>query len=417
MEIPKMTDSGPLHHEAEAEDLAVVHTALGRVGGAERQLVRFVSAARAAGFRIQLFYGGPEAHGLAKLGNLFVEARPSTPMRVLKSYLRLLAQLRHYQTVLIYHHLDPLLLAAVAGLHGEKCVVYLGEPLRPLWEEYVSGDRSLISSGAMATTVQQLWGGPATAVLSHEKLFSAARWLLRKVDRASVRKLRAVLTNSIFTARAVRKVYGVDTNPTVVYQGIPLESIPITPPLDRMVVLNVGAYLPMKEQSTLLRAWGRVLNEPIAARYELVLVGSGPLLDESKRLASSLKLTRVRFIPYASDEALRELYARSTVLVHCAVAEPFGMTPVEAAEYGVPSIVARSGGIVEFVSDGKTGWSYVPRDVEDLSRCLLAALRDPDHSASIGRNACERLRDHFSIEQNVFGIMKETGQVLHSGSN
>jgi glycosyltransferase involved in cell wall biosynthesis len=83
------------------------------------------------------------------------------------------------------------------------------------------------------------------------------------------------------------------------------------------------------------------------------------------------------------------------------------MTPVEAAEYGVASIVSNSGGLTEFVQDGRTGWLFEARNVPDLSTKLMNALDDPIRLAEVGKNARQRMCAYFSIDQNVKGLLAQ----------
>lgn len=386
---------------------AVLHTALGRVGGAERQLVRFVSAARSNGHMIDIFYGGPVVTGLSELGNLYQDSVPRNPVTVLRSYLKVLSQLRHYDVILVYHHVDPLLLLLTSSMHGEKCIAYIGEPLRPLWEEYVSGEASLVSPESMRSSVTQLWGKHARFVLEHQGILRALRWFLRRLDRLSFRRIGRHVANSQFIAQAVQEVYGLRISPPVVYQGIPYQ--PSQPPrkTSRALILNVGAFLPMKEQATLLKAWAKVQDLPVMQDHAIMMVGDGPLLGRCQDLAQTLHLKRVHFVQSATDEALLEFYERAAILVHCAIAEPFGMTPVEAAAHHVPSIVTDLGGAAEFVVNQESGWVFPPRDVDRLAALLIEALTNQEQREVFGQNAFRRLQTYFSIDQNVRGLLAQ----------
>jgi len=53
--------------------------------------------------------------------------------------------------------------------------------------------------------------------------------------------------------------------------------------------------------------------------------------------------------------------------------EPFGLVPVEAMASGVPTIVTRSGGLVEGVVDGKTGF-IIDKDEQTIPAQLAARI-------------------------------------------
>ena len=82
----------------------------------------------------------------------------------------------------------------------------------------------------------------------------------------------------------------------------------------------------------------------------LVVVGHGP---EEARLRATLP-DHVRLLGGLSDAQLRSVYAGAGVLV-AASHEDFGLAPLEAAAFGVPTVALRGGGFLETVVEGETG--------------------------------------------------------------
>lgn len=393
-------------------DWVVIHTALGRIGGAERQLLRFVQAARAQGERLDLYYAGPPFPELEALGNLYRGPSSGHLAGTIRAYWSTLRELRRYRSILIYHHVEPVLLGLITALYGDRCVVYLGEPLRPLWEEYVSGDRSLVSYPEMRSTVRQLYGHRASFLVNQPAVMGLLVRLLRLWDRMSIRRAGILLGNSVFTSRVLQSVYGLAEPPGVVYQGLPDTpetrfEAPTAP-----TVLAVGAFIPHKDQATLLRAWTLVEAKPDFPDARLVLVGNGPTRTSCEDLARHLGLKRVRFEPAISDHALASLYEQASVLVHPAIAEPFGMAPLEAARHRVPSIVADSGGITEFVRNGVNGRIFPPRDVEALAGLITTMLANHPERQRMGFEAYRKQRTLFTIERTALQLLASAGAHL-----
>lgn len=386
--------------------IAVLHTALGRIGGAERQLVRFVEGARANGAHLDVYYSGPSFAQLDALGNRFPALPPGAgPTATYRAYLGLLRELRTYDRIIIYHHVEPILLALVALLQGDRCIAYLGEPLRPLWEEEVSGDRTLVSYPEMEKTARQLYGPFIARLVHHPIAMGGIVRALRWLDRGSHGRLPLLLANSQWMARILQRVYRLRTLPEVVYQGVPPASVRRDRSPGEGVVLSVGAFIPLKDHATLLRAWQAVESRLRRRCPQLVLVGEGPTLAASRALAQSLGLDRVRFVPHASADELSAWYGRACLLVHSAVGEPFGMTPVEAAAHQVPALVSDGGGAIEFVIDGASGRTFPARDVDRLADTLVALLNDPEELARLGRRALVRQRSGFTIGDTVTGLL------------
>ncbi|MCI4365738.1 MAG: glycosyltransferase family 4 protein [Thermoplasmata archaeon] len=387
----------------------VIHTALGRIGGAERQLVRFVQAAREQGEQVDVYYSGPSFPELEALGNLYRGPATADPIGTIRAYGQTLLELKRYRSILIYHHVEPILLGMITALYGDRCVAYLGEPLRPLWEEYLSGDRSLVSYPEMRSTVSQLYGPKASFVVNRPLLMRFLVGGLRRWDRLSLRRARVLLGNSAFTSQVLQKVYRLRDPPGVVYQGLPDGPEPSGGTPDALTVLSVGAFIPHKDQETLLRAWSLVEARPEFRDAQLVLVGNGPTRPACEELSENLGLQRVRFEPAVTDLALADLYEQASVLVHPAIAEPFGMAPLEAATHRVPSIVADSGGITEFVREGITGRVFPPRDVERLADLITSMLTNRGECARMGFEAYRKQSTLFTIERTALQLLGIAG--------
>jgi glycosyltransferase involved in cell wall biosynthesis len=79
-------------------------------------------------------------------------------------------------------------------------------------------------------------------------------------------------------------------------------------------------------------------------------VGSGP--DESA--VRDLAGANVAFTGTVGDEELAWLYGNAVGLV-AASYEDFGITPLEAAAFGIPVAALRWGGFLDTIRDGETG--------------------------------------------------------------
>ena len=156
----------------------------------------------------------------------------------------------------------------------------------------------------------------------------------------------------------------------------------------------VGRIDPEKGVDVLVRAMA-ALSGPAAAAH-LVVVGSpgvGPegyaeqVHDEAERLLGD----RVRFVGRTEDvpATLRAL----DVLVNASVAEPFGLSVLEAQASAVAVVGTRAGGIPDFVADGDTGLLVAPRQVEALAGALDRLITDPALRAGLaerGRRSAQR---------------------------
>ena len=79
--------------------------------------------------------------------------------------------------------------------------------------------------------------------------------------------------------------------------------------------------------------------------------------------------------------------------------EPFGLVPVEAMACGKPTVVTRSGGMVESVVDGETGYIIAKRDPEALAEKIIVLLKDKELARRLGRQGRQRAVEAFSRDR------------------
>merc|ERR1719247_1157826 len=119
----------------------------------------------------------------------------------------------------------------------------------------------------------------------------------------------------------------------------------------KKVVTFVGKFADWKRLDCVLYA---------AAAYEsslpdvgTMVVGSGPpeAVEQYESLAKTLNLKRTFFLGPKGQDVLAELFSASEVGMFPSYKEPFGMVFIECMACGCPTIGAKSGGPVEFVTE------------------------------------------------------------------
>ena len=105
------------------------------------------------------------------------------------------------------------------------------------------------------------------------------------------------------------------------------------------------------------------------------------------------------------------VYNYSDVVIYPTIGEePFGLVPVEAMGCGKPTVVTRSGGMVESVIDGETGYLIEKKDPEALAERIIRLLKDKELAAKLGAQGRKRALEVFSRER----MARETLELYHS---
>lgn len=138
---------------------------------------------------------------------------------------------------------------------------------------------------------------------------------------------------------------------------------------------------------------------------KLLVIGSGPMQDEWRRLSESLGLsTRVFFLGEVSDQALPAYYQACDIFILPANerSEAFGTVQIEAMASGLPVVCTELGTGTSFVNiQGETGLVVPAKDPSALGSAILRLLRDETGRQQMGQRARERALNEFSLQKMV----------------
>lgn len=156
------------------------------------------------------------------------------------------------------------------------------------------------------------------------------------------------------------------------------------------VFLFLGRLTEEKGPLVLLDAWQRIEDAGIKAR--LVLAGDGPLAEEVSRRCSTLR--HANFVGFQSGDSKDQLLRDCTAMVVPSIWwEPLGLVLYEAYDHSKPVLAARSGGIVDHVEDGLTGWLHHPGNVEQLASQIREAALSAEECKVRGARGRKLLLD------------------------
>jgi glycosyltransferase involved in cell wall biosynthesis len=112
----------------------------------------------------------------------------------------------------------------------------------------------------------------------------------------------------------------------------------------------------------------------------LAIVGDGPARSSLQRLFAD---TPTQFIGYLRGHDLAQAYAASDAFIFPAANETLGNVVLEAMASGLPVVAARSGGVLDNVSDGQNGLLFEPNDRAALVQQTRRLIADPELAARL----------------------------------
>jgi rhamnosyl/mannosyltransferase len=146
----------------------------------------------------------------------------------------------------------------------------------------------------------------------------------------------------------------------------------------------------------------------------LLIIGTGPLQEDLRRLVRSLELEdRVLFLGELSDHEV-DIYLHACdllVLPSILRSEAFGVVLLEAMACGKPVVSTELGTGTSFVNrHEETGLVVPPNDAVALERAVNLLLANPELRNTYGNAGRERVENYFSRESMVDRILSTYGQ-------
>ena len=169
----------------------------------------------------------------------------------------------------------------------------------------------------------------------------------------------------------------------------------------KTTILTVARLVPRKGHQAAIAAFARVCDEFPNAHY--LIVGKGPDESRLRKIVQDSGLNhRVTFAGYVGAEQLPDIYNLCDIMLmpnrqeEDGDVEGFGIVFLEANAVGKPVIGGRTGGAVEAIVEGSTGFLVNPDDPEEIAGILRRLLANPALSERLGAAGVRRVCSDFS---------------------
>lgn len=259
----------------------------------------------------------------------------------------------------------------------------------------------------------------------------------------------SIVVNSKYTRSVFRKTFpAYNQRPLkVVYPCVDTKdsSIPSNPPSiwpGKKILLSINRFEAKKNLDLAIQAYSG-LSQDERSRARLVIAGGyDPMNQENARthkdlqaLTESLKLTHATFKP--KDTALTDMSSEdvdvlfllsipqdlkqrllesASLLVYTPTNEHFGIVPLEAMLAGIPVLATNTGGPLETIYDGRTGWLRSPEKTEQWTDVMRKPLipSSADTLKKMGQSGHDRAIAEFSETKMTSEFEQEMHRLVRS---
>ncbi|PHH59300.1 hypothetical protein CDD82_2510 [Ophiocordyceps australis] len=282
-----------------------------------------------------------------------------------------------------------------------------------------------------------------------------ASWLKRAyrlpfdaLEQWSMRFAHAVAVNSQFTKSVVQATWPrlAQSSPLIVIYPC-VDTHPPSPskasrlPFNKKakMLLSINRFEPKKDIGLAIKAFAAL--PPAKRRHARLILAGGydSRVAENvsyhahlQSLATALHLSHqtmhpndsyvdaaldadVIFLLSISNPTKQALLAAASCVIYTPANEHFGIVPLEAMLANCPVLAADSGGPVETVTPGRSGWLCDPANVDAWTQVLARVLDMPHNDLrKMGQDGATRVKSQFSRDQMANTLDKVMRRLVHS---
>ena len=217
-----------------------------------------------------------------------------------------------------------------------------------------------------------------------QRVYSLEREGLEKADR--------IVAVSDWTKRTLVSRYNIsEAKISVVHNGILVKNpnaVSSPPQLNKKIVTFLGRMTYQKGPRYFIEAARKVLQR--LPNVHFVMAGSGDLLPAVIERVAQLRLSsRFHFTGFLKGENVNKVWSVSDLFVMPSVSEPFGITPLEAIQSGVPVIISKQSGVAEVMPHAITLDFW---DIDGLANAMFHVLTHPSLSNTLKEKSKQALK-------------------------
>jgi len=221
-----------------------------------------------------------------------------------------------------------------------------------------------------------------------------------------------ILVNSAFTKSVFEKHISSKIPVQILYPTIP-DQLPSASNADEKSInfLSINRFERKKNLSLAIEAFARLhqsLQNSSSKSIHLFMIGGyDPRLnenveyfDELNQLATkhNLNSNLITFVRSFSDEQKREYLSKCHCVLYTPSFEHFGIVPLEGMQAGRPVIATATGGPLETILDGKTGYLCKEPLEENFARRMKEFVINENLSKQMGEQGKQHVQQKFSFE-------------------
>lgn len=211
-----------------------------------------------------------------------------------------------------------------------------------------------------------------------------------ELEREALQTADLILPVSHYTGSVIREHYGVGGDRIFpVHNGIdPVKVFRTEKRFPEKLVLFLGRITLQKGPEFFLETANRVIGKYPDVRF--AIAGTGDLLHHMIEDGAYREIShKLHFTGFIDREKVHSLLSMADVFCMPSLSEPFGLTALEAVQFGVPVVITRRSGAAEVLPSALLADFW---DTEQMASHIIRLLSDEAYHARLAREGKKELK-------------------------
>ncbi|NQY11819.1 MAG: glycosyltransferase [Flavobacteriales bacterium] len=231
------------------------------------------------------------------------------------------------------------------------------------------------------------------------------------IEQKSMQKADAIIPVSNYTGDKIKKLYFIPESKIFpVHNGIEkANTYRKHRRLNEKVVLFLGRITFQKGPDYYFEVAKKVINSFPNVRF--VMAGTGDKMKEVIESGAYSKIShKFHFTGFLTRNQVQEMLASSDVYFMPSVSEPFGLSAIEAAQFGVPCVISKQSGVAEVLRSSLKADFW---DIDKLSDHIISLLRYDIMKDEMVKNAFKDI-ESVNWKDSSNKIMQVYNQIINN---
>jgi glycosyltransferase involved in cell wall biosynthesis/putative flippase GtrA len=181
---------------------------------------------------------------------------------------------------------------------------------------------------------------------------------------------------------------------------------------DELTILTIGRLEREKGVDVGIRAFAKIIQEGIKARY--LIVGDGSERVALEGLAKELKVDKyIDFVGWQNE--LAPFYSKSHIYLSTSLYEGYGMTLVEAASYGLALVMTNTGLAGDIFVHEQSALVCEVKDDKSVADALTRLAKDKVARGELGSKALQAVSDRSKTLGKYLESYKDSIELSSQG--